>query len=115
MRTSQIEDDTVNARSVSVTEDALIVELDDGRSLSVPVEWYPRLAGGTIEERNHWELIGEGVGVHWPYLDEDLSVEGLLAGRRSGESEKSLARWRERYARGVFANGDFPGEFEAEP
>jgi hypothetical protein len=110
MSTSRSESHTVGARTVRATTDTLIVDLTDGRTLSVPIEWYPRLLGGTVEERNHWELIGGGEGIHWPYLDEDLSVEGLLAGRRSGEGEKSLARWRERYARGVFAGGDFPGE-----
>ncbi|HEX2202324.1 MAG TPA: DUF2442 domain-containing protein [Longimicrobium sp.] len=78
-----------------VTDDALTVELADGRVLSVPLVWYPRLAHGTPEERNHWRLIGRGEGIHWPDLDEDLSVEGLLAGRPSGESQQSLKRWLE--------------------
>ena len=81
------------ARAVSVTEDALTVELVDGRTLSVPLAWYPRLVHGTPQERNHWLLIGDGEGIHWPDLDEDLSVEGLLLGRPSGESQRSLGRW----------------------
>src|SRR5215218_4993582 len=85
-----------NARRVRVTEDTLIVDLTDGRTLSLPVDWYPRLLHGTLTERNRWELIGEGMGIHWPDLDEDLSVEGFLAGRRSGESPRSVQRWLER-------------------
>ncbi len=73
----------------------LSVELDDGRSISVPIAWYPRLLYGTSKERNHWRLIGEGGGVHWPHLDEDISVENLLSGKRSGESQESIDRWIE--------------------
>jgi hypothetical protein len=71
----------------------LIVELQDGRTLSVPVEWYPRLAHGTVRERQQWELIGPGIGIHWPDLDEDISIEGLLQGLPSGESAASFKRW----------------------
>lgn len=81
------------AEGVDVTEDTLTVELADGRSISVPLAWYPRLAHGTPDERRNWRLIGGGEGVHWPDLDEDISVEGLLAGRPSGESQTSLKRW----------------------
>lgn len=81
------------ARRVQCTDDTLTVELSDGRTLQVPIAWYPRLLHGTREERNNWSLIGEGDGIHWPDLDEDISVEGLLEGRRSGESSKSLQRW----------------------
>jgi hypothetical protein len=84
------------AESISFTEDSLTVRLDDGRSLSVPLTWYPRLLAGTKMERENYELIGDGEGIHWPDLDEDISVEGLLAGRRSAESAASLARWGER-------------------
>ena len=105
MNTSAHEARAASARAVRVTEHTLIVELTDGRSISVPVDWYPRLQGGNLQERNHWELLGDGDGIHWPELDEDLSVEGLLAGRRSGETERSLARWRERYASGEFSSG----------
>ena len=86
----------VFAESVQLSDDALIVLLDDGRSLSVPLAWYPRLLHGTKQQREHFELIGDGEGIHWPSLDEDISVEGLLAGKRSAESDASLARWLEK-------------------
>ncbi len=79
--------------AVAVTADALCVELSDGRSLSVPLAWFPRLLHGTPAERGQWELIGRGSGIHWPALDEDISLEGLLAGRSSAESQQSLERW----------------------
>jgi len=81
------------AQLVQVTDDALIVDLADGRTVSVPLAWYPRLAHGTPKERGAWELIGRGHGIHWPGLDEDISVEGLLAGHGSGESQSSLQEW----------------------
>lgn len=83
------------AESVRFTEDSLVVSLDDGRTLSVPLAWFPRLLHGANSEREHFEFIGGGEGIHWPDLDEDISVEGLLAGRRSAESDASLARWLE--------------------
>lgn len=82
---------------VKVSEDTLSVELEDGRTISVPPAWYPRLHYGTSEERIHWQLIGGGEGIHWPVLDEDVSVEDLILGRRSGESQSSLKQWRERH------------------
>lgn len=81
------------ARDVSVTADALEVDLVDGRTLTVPVAWYPRLAHGSPEERANWRLIGRGEGIHWPDLDEDIAVGDLVAGRGSGESQDSLRRW----------------------
>jgi hypothetical protein len=98
MSTSPLQSDITEARAqkVTVTADTLVVDLVDGRSISVPVAWYPRLAHGTLAERAHWRFIGEGEGIHWPDLDEDLSIEGLLAGRRSGETQASLQRWLER-------------------
>ena len=69
------------------------MELADCRSLSVPIAWYPRLFHGSQQERENWELIGDGEGIHWPDLDEDISVEGLILGRPSGESQRSLQRW----------------------
>jgi hypothetical protein len=81
------------AQDATVTEDALAVELSDGRSISVPLAWYPRLMHGTPEERSNWRLVGQGAGVHWLDLDEDISVENLLVGRASGESQRSLKRW----------------------
>jgi hypothetical protein len=83
----------VFAESVQFSEDSMTVHLDDGRALSVPLAWYPRLLQGTKPEREHFELIGDGEGIHWPDLDEDVSVEGLLAGKRSAESDASLSRW----------------------
>jgi hypothetical protein len=73
----------------------LSVELTDGRTISVPIAWYPRLSHATQEERGDWRVIGNGVGIHWPRLDEDISVENLLAGQPSGESQASLKRWLE--------------------
>src|SRR5438067_8637041 len=81
------------ARGVTASEEALIVDLADGRTITVPLAWFPRLAHGTPAERANWRLIGGGVGIHWPDLDEDISVESLLAGRRSGETQASLRRW----------------------
>ncbi|MEJ7820108.1 MAG: DUF2442 domain-containing protein [Rubrobacteraceae bacterium] len=93
MSSSTTETFVVRAASVTITGDALVVELSDGRSISAPLAWYPRLLHGTTEERSNWRLIGEGVGIHWPALDEDVSVENLLVGRASGESQRSLKRW----------------------
>lgn len=81
------------AEDVRVTEDSLRVELSDGRSVWTPLAWYPRLVHGTVAERANWELVGKGAGIRWPDLDEDVSVEGLIAGRASGESQRSLRRW----------------------
>ncbi len=83
---------SVFAQDVEVTDDTLTFKLSDGRTISAPLVWYPRLLHGTPEERNHWE-IGSGVGVHWPDLDEDISVENVLRGQPSGESQESLQRW----------------------
>lgn len=80
---------------VEVSDAELSVVLIDGRRLSVPLDWYPRLAHGTPDERGRWRLIGQGEGIHWPDLDEDISVANLLAGKRSGESQRSLQRWLE--------------------
>ena len=93
MSTSPTDLSQVHAQRISVTGDALVVDLTDGRTLTVPLAWYPRLLHGSPAERARWRLIGNGAGVHWPDLDEDISVEGLLAGRRSGETQKSLRRW----------------------
>jgi hypothetical protein len=87
------EDIRPRAVSVAVTDVELIVELSDGRKLSVPVTWYPRLSHGTPAEKADWRLLGKGLGIHWPRLDEDISVDDLLAGESSGESEASLQTW----------------------
>ena len=78
---------------VTANESHLVVELDDGRTVSVPLAFYPRLVHATLAERQHCEIFGQGSAIEWPDVDEHLSVEGILAGRRSGESEKSLNRW----------------------
>ncbi len=80
-------------QSVSVVDDTLSANLSDGRTLSVPLVWYPRLHHGTLEERNDWRLIGRGEGIHWPRLDEDISIQNLLLGQPSAESQKSFQRW----------------------
>ncbi len=81
------------AKLVKVTEEALIVDLEDGRTISVPLVWFPRLLHGTAAERANWRLIGSGEGIHWPDLDEDIEVRHLLAGIPSQESSDSLQRW----------------------
>jgi len=81
------------AIQVNVTEDTLIVELNDGRTLSVPISWYPRLEHATPGERSDWTLVGDGSGIHWGSLDEDISVQALIAGKASNESQTSLKRW----------------------
>jgi len=83
------------AVDLAVTGDRLIVELADGRTLAVPLTWYPRLAHATEAERRNWRLLGGGYAIEWPDLDEHIGVEGLVAARRSGESEESLKRWLE--------------------
>ena len=90
LATKQIE---IRATSVRVSDDALIVDLSDGRTVSAPLAWYPRLLHGTTAERNDHQLIGEGLGIHWRQLDEDISVEGILSGRRSHESRESFEQW----------------------
>ena len=96
MSTSGTELKEALAQSVSVSDDALAVDLADGRTITAPLAWFPRLAHGEAAERNHWRLIARGQGIHWPDLDEDISVESLLAGRGSGETQESLRRWLER-------------------
>ncbi len=81
------------AEDVKVTRDELRVLLSDGRTIAAPLTWYPRLLHGTSEERAEWRLIGKGSGIHWEALDEDISVDGLLAGIPSGESQGSLRKW----------------------
>jgi hypothetical protein len=93
MGISTVESRVPLAQDVKVTEDSLTVDLSDGRTIAVPLAWYPRLLQGTPAERANWRLIGKGSGIHWPDLDEDVSVEGLLAGKPSGESQSSFAKW----------------------
>lgn len=93
MNISAIETETPKAEDVKVTDDTLSVDLSDGRTISVPLEWFPRLVHATLEERNNWRLIGKGHGIHWEDIDEDISVNGLLAGKPSGESQESFKKW----------------------
>jgi len=93
MSSSPIEVRPPAAYAVRLTDDLLIVELLDGRILSVPIAWYPRLLAATSNERSDWRLVGRGEGIHWPGLDEDISVAALLAGHGSAETQSSLKRW----------------------
>jgi len=88
-----IDRETLRARGVQVTDDAVVVDLVDGRTISTPLAWYPRLLHGSTAERAKFELIGNGEGIHWPDLDEDLSIEGMLAGQPSREKRESIERW----------------------
>jgi len=81
------------AVQVTFADDKLIIQLADGRSIVIPLAWYPRLMHSSPEERQNWQLLGDGYAIEWPDLDEHIGIEGLLAGRRSGESKKSLERW----------------------
>jgi hypothetical protein len=92
MTTLVLEHDPI-AVVVEVTDEYISVGLADGRFITAPLEWYPRLAHATAAERNHFELLGHGTGIGWPDLDEHLSIESILAGRSSGESERSFHRW----------------------
>lgn len=86
------------AQHIVVTDDALVVDLNDGRTISTPLAWYPRLFQASGEERSNWSFIGDRTGIHWPDLDEDISVENLLLGKHSGESQASFSRWLEKRA-----------------
>ena len=81
------------ATAVAVTDDDITVDLADGRRIAVPLAWYPRLLNASPTERQNWRLLGDGYAVEWPDLDEHIGIEGLLAGRHSGESPQSLERW----------------------
>jgi len=93
MNTLTIDIQTAKAQNVIVTEDTLTVDLIDGRTISVPLAWYPRLLHVTPKERNNWRFIGDREGINWPDLNEDISVENLLSGKLSGESQRSFKRW----------------------
>src|SRR5258708_24542747 len=103
MNSSAVENPNAFAKRVAVTDDTVAVDLADGRTIAVPLAWYPRLANSTQKERDSWRLIAGGLGIHWPEIDEDISVGNLLAGQRSGESQNSLSKWlatRTRKSRG---------------
>ena len=93
MNTLAVEIRIPEALQVSLTDDTLSIDLSDGRSISVPIAWFPRLIHSSKQERNNWRLIGKGQGIHWEDIDEDISIEGLLAGRPSGESQESFKNW----------------------
>ena len=93
MSTSAVEMQMPDAIGVDVAGNVLKVELSDGRAISVPVDWYPRLAHATEKERANWRIIGRGQGIHWEDIDEDVSVRDLLLGKRSEESQSSLMKW----------------------
>ena len=93
MSSSTVESREAPASRVEVSEDTLSVELADGRTIAVPLAWYPRLAHATAEERASWRLLGGGGGIHWPAIDEDISVANLLAGQPSAESQSSFKKW----------------------
>jgi len=95
MSTLVIDGAASRATAVRLTGDALVVDLADGRTVSAPLAWYPRLLQGSLAERAHHRFIGNGEGIHWPDLDEDISMENILAGRASGESVKSFQKWLE--------------------
>ena len=81
------------AFSVRLTVEEIAVDLQDGRTIIAPLGWYPRLVHANQKERNNWQLIGKGVGIHWPDLDEDIGIRNLLLGQASGESQTSLQKW----------------------
>jgi uncharacterized protein DUF2442 len=88
-----VENQAPLATQVKITRATLSVEIADGRTISAPLAWYPRLSHATPDERNSWRLIGGGRGIHWPALDEDISVANLLAGQPSAESQTSFKKW----------------------
>ena len=103
------------AVSVEITDDTLTISLIDGRVVSVPISWYPRLSNAAAEHRAIWEFIGGGHGIHWPELDEDISVENVLLGQPSGEGARSFAKWKQWYQEkitepGAAANRSQPSE-----
>ena len=93
MTISTVSVDMPDAVAIAVTGDTLTAHLSDGRTISAPLAWYPRLVHATPKERDNWEIHARGQHLHWPDLDEDLSVEMLLTGQRSGESQRSFKRW----------------------
>jgi uncharacterized protein DUF2442 len=101
MSSSTVESRVAVARAVLLSEDTLSVELADGRTIAVPLAWYPRLVHATPAERKSWRLIADGRGIHWPAVDEDISVANLLAGQPSAESQSSFKKWLTTRAKGA--------------
>ena len=100
--------ETLAIQQLAITDDTLSVDLSDGRTISVPLAWYPRLLHGSIEERNDYRLLAGGSGIHWNQLDEDISTKNLILGQPSGESQKSLKRWLNNRVRSPILYGAFP-------
>ena len=96
MSTFITKNESALAGAVEFTEDTIVVELSDGRTISVPLSWFPRLLKGSTQERNNWRFIGKGEGMNWPDLDEDISIAGLLDGIPSQESQESFQLWLKR-------------------
>lgn len=101
MTTFKAEIRAARVETVTLDEETLTARLSDGRMVSVPLEWFPRLLHATAAERDNWRLVGEGEGIHWPDLDEDVSADNLVFGQPSGESQWSLQRWLQSRVRGV--------------
>jgi hypothetical protein len=99
MSTLTIDIHTLLVQDVMITGETLTVELVDGRAISAPLAWYPRIVYSTPQERKNWRLIGKDEGIHWPDMDEDISVENLIAGKPSGESQRSLKKWLDERAK----------------
>jgi hypothetical protein len=93
MSSSAVDSRTTLATGVEVSDDTLSVELADGRTIAAPLAWYLRLAQATAADRASWRLIADGRGIHWPAIDEDISVANLLAGQASAESQSSFKKW----------------------
>ncbi|MDI6799660.1 MAG: DUF2442 domain-containing protein [Actinomycetota bacterium] len=93
MNISALEIEVPRIERADIAEDTLTVDLSDGRTISVPLAWFPRLMHSTLKERSNWRLIGKGEGIHWDDIDEDISAQSLLFGKPSGESQESLKKW----------------------
>jgi hypothetical protein len=93
MSTLTIEINDIKADNVKFADDTFFVDLSDGRTIAVPIAWYPRLFHANQAERNNWRLIGNGEGIHWQDLDEDISIENLISGKSSQESQSSFKKW----------------------
>ena len=96
MISAQVTIELAKIINVTIDDDTLSVDLEDGRSISVPIGWYPRLTHGTPAERKNFQISGAGYGIYWPDLDEDIGVEGMLLGKKSTESRESFERWLKR-------------------
>lgn len=93
MSSSVVETRAALATHVEVSDDTVSVELSDGRAIAAPLAWYPRLAHASADERGRWRLLGGGRGIHWPAIDEDISIANLLAGQPSAERQSSFKKW----------------------